>query len=82
MVIIIMTFTKIGGNEHLKIAQDYNERLENELRERRRVSRLIYDFVSSQKTLVTGNIYLAFVVVTNSGKSVFNPSISHFFRSD
>jgi len=36
-----------------RLLEDYNERLENELRERRRVSRLIYDFVSSQKTLVT-----------------------------
>jgi len=37
-----------------KLLEDYNERLESELRERRRVARMIYEFLVTQKTLVAG----------------------------
>ena len=36
------------------LLEDYNERLESELRERRRVARMIYEFLVTQKSLVTG----------------------------
>lgn len=37
-----------------KLLEDYNERLESELRERRRVGRMIHEFLSAQKSLITG----------------------------
>ncbi|XP_023324029.1 regulation of nuclear pre-mRNA domain-containing protein 1B [Eurytemora carolleeae] len=45
-------FTRVKSA--ITLLEDYNLRLENELRERRRVSRMIYEFLVAQKVQISG----------------------------